>query len=46
MKHLSDTLLLEAYFKSIELNLSLDFINIIKAELEHRNIPIININGV
>lgn len=38
MERLSDTLLLETYKKSIALELSPDFIQIIKEELDRRSI--------
>ena len=36
MEHLSDELLLESYYKANELNLSPDFISLIKDEINKR----------
>jgi hypothetical protein len=36
MEHLSDKLLIDAYYKAIELNLADDFISIIKEEIYRR----------
>lgn len=36
MEHLSDELLLESYYKANELNLSSDFILLIKKEIQRR----------
>ncbi|WP_163970068.1 sporulation histidine kinase inhibitor Sda [Oceanobacillus halotolerans] len=38
MEHLSDDLLIEAYYKANELNLSPDFLLLIKKEIERRNL--------
>lgn len=38
MEHLSDELLLESYQKANELNLSPDFINLIKQEISRRSL--------
>lgn len=38
MEHLSDQLLIESYFKSIELKLSKDFIHLIESELRRRGL--------
>ena len=38
MKHLSDDLLIETYYKAIELGLSNEFIELIKLELTKRSI--------
>lgn len=38
MEHLSDELLLESYRKANELNLSPDFIYLIKQEIERRSL--------
>lgn len=40
MDHLSDELLLEAYYKAIQLNLNADFISLIKDEIVKRNLLI------
>ncbi|WP_102026954.1 sporulation histidine kinase inhibitor Sda [Salirhabdus sp. Marseille-P4669] len=38
MKHLSDELLIESYHKACELNLSADFIQLIKDEIIKRSL--------
>ncbi|TSB46797.1 sporulation histidine kinase inhibitor Sda [Alkalicoccobacillus porphyridii] len=38
MKHLSDDLLIETYYKAIELELSTEFIELIKLELTNRSL--------
>ncbi|MED4870869.1 sporulation histidine kinase inhibitor Sda [Geobacillus stearothermophilus] len=38
MKHLSDELLIESYFKAKELNLSPEFIELIEKEIQHRSL--------
>lgn len=38
MKSLSDDLLIETYFKAIELQLSVEFISLIKEEIERRSL--------
>ncbi|EKN64206.1 sporulation histidine kinase inhibitor Sda [Schinkia azotoformans] len=38
MRTLSDELLLESFYKAIELNLSPDFIQLIKKEIERRSL--------
>ncbi|OIJ16183.1 sporulation protein [Anaerobacillus arseniciselenatis] len=38
MKNLSDDLLIETYYKAIELKLSADFIFLIKEEIERRSL--------
>ncbi|WP_096201343.1 sporulation histidine kinase inhibitor Sda [Bacillus sp. FJAT-45350] len=38
MKKLSDELLIETYFKAIELNLSKDFIELIRIEIDRRSL--------
>lgn len=38
MNKLSDELLIETYFKAIELNLSEDFVHLIKLEIERRSL--------
>lgn len=38
MKHLSDELLIESYFKAKELNLSLEFIELIEKEIQRRSL--------
>lgn len=38
MEFLSDTLLIEAYEKAVDLNLNEDFIELIKIEIEKRSI--------
>ncbi|CDQ18072.1 developmental checkpoint coupling sporulation initiation to replication initiation [Halobacillus karajensis] len=38
MKQLSDSLLIQSYHKAIELNLSEEFIDQIKKEINHRSI--------
>lgn len=38
MKQLSDSTLLEAYTKAVELKLSLEFIKLLSAEIERRNL--------
>ncbi len=38
MEYLSNELLLESYYKAIELDLSPDFINLIIEEMDHRNL--------
>lgn len=38
MKSLSDELLIETYYKAIELQLSEDFISLIKEEIERRSL--------
>ncbi|WP_018665107.1 sporulation histidine kinase inhibitor Sda [Heyndrickxia acidiproducens] len=38
MLKLSDELLIESYYKAKELNLSNDFINLIKKEIERRSL--------
>ncbi|OLO38848.1 sporulation protein [Alkalihalophilus pseudofirmus] len=38
MKKLSDELLIETYFKAMELKLSEDFINLIKHEIDRRSL--------
>ncbi|MCK0471632.1 MULTISPECIES: sporulation histidine kinase inhibitor Sda [Halalkalibacter] len=38
MKNLSDELLIETYYKAIELNLSHDFIELIRLELTRRSL--------
>lgn len=38
MKNLSDELLIETYYKAIELNLSRDFIELIRLELNRRSL--------
>jgi len=40
MEHLSDSLLLEAYKKAIDLKLNDDFIQLIEEELERRAIKV------
>lgn len=42
MENLSDELLIEAYFKTKELNLDYQFSKLIKKELERRTIKAIN----
>lgn len=41
MEYLSDSLLIEAYYKAIELQLNDDFISMIKDEMEHRQIEVL-----
>ncbi|MBY0123869.1 sporulation histidine kinase inhibitor Sda [Bacillus sp. S/N-304-OC-R1] len=38
MRKLSDELLIESYYKAIELKLSHDFINLIKTEIHRRSL--------
>lgn len=38
MKQLSDELLIETYFKALELKLSEDFVQLIKREIERRSL--------
>ncbi|WP_062049984.1 sporulation histidine kinase inhibitor Sda [Bacillus sp. JCM 19034] len=38
MKNLSDELLIETYYKAIKLNLSRDFIELIRLELNRRSL--------
>lgn len=38
MRKLSDELLIESYYKAIELKLSSDFINLIKTEIHRRSL--------
>lgn len=38
MKNLSDDLLIESYYKAIELNLSIDFIKLIEKEIASRSL--------
>ncbi len=38
MKELSDKLLIEAYYKAIELNLSKEFILLIESEIKRRSL--------
>jgi len=38
MEHLSDELLLESYYKANELNLSPDFLSLIKDEIHRRRL--------
>jgi developmental checkpoint coupling sporulation initiation to replication initiation len=38
MSKLSDELLIESYYKAIDLKLSLDFISLIEAEIEKRSL--------
>ncbi|GHH97079.1 sporulation histidine kinase inhibitor Sda [Neobacillus kokaensis] len=38
MRKLSDELLIESYYKAIELNLSEDFINLIESEIRRRSL--------
>ncbi|EPR27758.1 hypothetical protein I656_02587 [Geobacillus sp. WSUCF1] len=38
MKHLSDELLIESYFKAKELNLSPEFIELIEKEIQRRSL--------
>ncbi|WP_284701567.1 sporulation histidine kinase inhibitor Sda [Cytobacillus spongiae] len=38
MRKLSDELLIESYYKAIELNLSLDFIRLIETEIHRRSL--------
>lgn len=38
MKNLSDELLIETYFKAIELNLSDDFLELLKKEIQRRSL--------
>jgi developmental checkpoint coupling sporulation initiation to replication initiation len=38
MKHLSDELLIESYYKANELKLSPDFVSLIKAEIYRRGL--------
>lgn len=38
MEHLSDELLLESYYKANELNLSPDFLSLIKDEIHRRHL--------
>ncbi|MGO4887266.1 sporulation histidine kinase inhibitor Sda [Anaerobacillus sp. MEB173] len=38
MKNLSDELLIETYFKAIELNLNKDFLELLKKELQRRSL--------
>ncbi|HHY72934.1 MAG TPA: sporulation histidine kinase inhibitor Sda [Bacillus bacterium] len=40
MRTLSDDLLLESFYKAIELNLSPDFIHLIEKEIERRSLNI------
>ncbi|MCM3761153.1 sporulation histidine kinase inhibitor Sda [Alkalihalobacillus oceani] len=40
LDHIDDTLMLESYYKAVELNLSQDFITILRNELERREIQI------
>jgi developmental checkpoint coupling sporulation initiation to replication initiation len=39
MSKLSDELLIESYYKAIDLKLSLDFISLIESEIERRSLP-------
>ncbi len=38
MKDFSNDLIIQTYYKAIELNLSADFINLIKEEIERRSL--------
>ncbi|OIJ14185.1 sporulation protein [Anaerobacillus arseniciselenatis] len=38
MKDFSNDLVIQTYYKAIELNLSADFINLIKEEIERRSL--------
>lgn len=38
MKNLSDDLLIESYFKAVELKLSQEFIKLLQKEIEHRSL--------
>jgi developmental checkpoint coupling sporulation initiation to replication initiation len=38
MRNLSDELLIESYFKALELNLSQDFIRLIETEINRRSL--------
>ncbi|WAA11531.1 sporulation histidine kinase inhibitor Sda [Fervidibacillus halotolerans] len=40
MKHLSDDLLIESYFKAIKFNLSQDFIRMIEKEIHRRSLNV------
>jgi len=41
MENLSDSLLIEAYYRAMELQLNDDFIKIIEEEIDHRQIEIL-----
>ncbi|NEU29279.1 sporulation histidine kinase inhibitor Sda [bacterium LRH843] len=40
LKHLDDEIILESYYKSIELNLDIDFVLILRDELTKRGISV------